>query len=184
MFNSRNRSNMAATKIVSNWRKALVPIVLSVVLLFSACSSKAPSPYAQTQKETSGRNAPAAVAKNAEAGGEFNKFFPQGDAGFARVFSQEKKGFAEAKLNKGGKNVAVLSISDTSSNPIAAKKYEKSTSNLNSYPLVEEAPLKSTGVLVGNRFQVKVASRDPSFTAVDRKAWLQKFNLSGLSKLK
>jgi hypothetical protein len=184
MFNSRNRSNMAATKIVSNWRKALVPIVLSVVLLVSACSSKAPSPYAQTQKETSGRNAPAAVAKNAEAGGEFNKFFPQGDAGFARVFSQEKKGFAEAKLNKGGKNVAVLSISDTSSNPIAAKKYEKSTTSLNSYPLVEEAPLKSTGVLVGNRFQVKVASRDPSFTAVDRKAWLQKFNLSGLSKLK
>jgi hypothetical protein len=181
MFNFRT----GATMIVSNWRKALLPIVLSVVLLFSsACANKAPSRYAQTQKETSGRNAPAAVAKNAEAGGSFNKFFPQGDSGYARVFSQEKKGFAEAKLNKGGKNVAVLSISDTSSNPIAAKKYEKSTTNLNSYPLVEEAPLKSTGVLVNKRFQVKVASRDPSFTAVDRKAWLGKFNLDGLSKLK
>jgi hypothetical protein len=170
--------------IVSNWRKALMPILLSCVLLFSACSQKAPSPYAQTQKETSGRNAPAAVAKNAEAGGEFNKFFPQGDAGYARVFSQEKKGFAEAKLNKGGKNVAVLSISDTTSLPAAAKKYEKSTTKLNTYPLLDEAPLKSTGVLVNNRFQVKVASRDPSFTGVDRKAWLQKFNLDGLSKLK
>jgi hypothetical protein len=175
---------MEATTIVSKWRKALMPILLSAVLLFSACSSKAPSPYAQTQKETSGRNAPAAVAKNAEAGGEFNKFFPQGSAGYARVYSQEKKGFAEAKLNKDGKNVAVLSISDTSSLPAAAKKYEKSTTKLGSYPLLDEAPLKSTGVLVNNRFQVKVASRDPSFTATDRRAWLEKFNLDGLSKLK
>jgi hypothetical protein len=180
----RFNSGIGATMIVSNWRKALLPIVLSVVLLFSACSKKAPSPYAQTQKETAGRNAPAAVAKNAEAGGEFNKFFPQGDAGYARVFSQEKKGFAEAKLNKGGKNVAVMSISDTTSLPAAAKKYEKSTSKLGSYPLLDEAPLKSTGVLVNNRFQVKVASRDPGFTGIDRKAWLQKFNLDGLSKLK
>jgi hypothetical protein len=175
---------METNTIVANWRKALMPILLSVVLLFSACSSKEPSRYADTQKETSGRNAPAAVAKNAEAGGEFNKFFPQGSAGYARVFSQEKKGFAEAKLNKDGKNVAVLSISDTSSLPAAAKKYEKSTTTLGSYPLLEEAPLKSTGVLVNNRFQVKVASRDPSFSATDRKTWLEKFNLDGLSKLK
>ena len=170
--------------IVSNWRKALMPIVLSVVLLVSACSSKEPSKYAATQKDTTGRNAPSAIAKNAEAGGDFNKFFPQGDAGFARVFSQEKKGFAEAKLNKGGKNVAVISISDTSSLPAAAKKYEKSTSKIGSYPLLNEPMLKSTGVLVNNRYQVKVASRDPSFTETDRAAWLKKFNLDGLSKLK
>jgi hypothetical protein len=170
--------------IVSNWRKVLMPILLSVVLIVAGCSSKEPSRFAQTQKETSGRNAPAAVAKQAEAGGEFNKFFPKGEAGYARVFSQEKKGFAEAKLNKDGKNVAVMSISDTISLPAAAKKYEKSTSNLNSYPLLEETVLKSTGVLVNNRYQVKVASRDVSFTASDRKSWLQKFNLDGLSKLK
>ena len=170
--------------IVSNWRKALLPLLLSVVLLFSACSSKEPSKYATVQKETSARNAPAAVAKNAEAGGEFNKFFPQGAAGYSRVFSQEKKGFAEAKLNKDGKNVAVLSINDTISLPMAAKKYEKSISKLNNYPLLEEPALKSTGVLVNNRYQVKVASRDPSFTAEDRQLWLQKFNLGGLSALK
>jgi hypothetical protein len=170
--------------VVSNWRKALVPIVLSVVLLFTGCSSKEPSKYAQTQKETSGRNAPAAVAKKAEAGGDFNKFFPQGANGYARVFSQEKKGFAEAKLNKGGKNVAVLSISDTISLPAAAKKYEKSISKLNNYPLIDDTQLKSTSVLVNNRYQVKVASRDPSFTAEDRQMWLQKFNLGGLSTLK
>ena len=77
-----------------------------------------------------------------------------------------------------------MSISDTSSLPAAAKKYQKSTSKIGSYPFLEEAPLKSAGVLVNNRFQVKVASRDPGFTAVDRKAWLEKFNLDGLSKLK
>jgi hypothetical protein len=170
--------------IVSNWRKAFMPILLSVVLLFAGCSQKAPSRFADAQKETSGRGAPAAVAKNAEAGGDFNKFFPKGDAGYARVFSQEKKGFAEAKLNKGGKNVAVLSINDTISLPAAAKKYEKSTTKISSYPMVEEAPLKSTGVLVNNRYQVKIASRDPSFTAADRKAWLEKFDLNGLSKMK
>jgi hypothetical protein len=49
--------------IVSNWRKAFLPLVLSVVLIFTGCSSKEPSKYAATQKETSGRNAPAAVAK-------------------------------------------------------------------------------------------------------------------------
>ena len=170
--------------IVSNWRKALLPILLSVVLLFSACSSKEPSKYAQVQKDTTGIGAPVAVAKNAEAGGAFNKFFPEGSAGYARVFSQEKKGFAEAKLNKGGKNVAVLSISDTSSVAGAAKKYEKSISKLNNYPLLDEPAFRSTGVLVNNRFQVKVASRDPSFTAEDRQLWLQKFNLGGLSTLK
>jgi hypothetical protein len=170
--------------IVSNWRKALIPLVLSAALIFTGCSQKEPSRFAQAQKETSGRNAPAAVAKDAEAGGEFNKFFPKGDSGYARVFSQEKKGFAEAKLNKGGKNVAVLSINDTISLPAAAKKYEKSTTKISSYPLVEETAIKSTGVLVNNRYQVKVASRDPSFTASDRKAWLEKFDLNGLSKIK
>ena len=170
--------------IVSNWRKALVPIVLSVVLLFTGCSSKEPSKYAQTQKETTGRNAPVAVAKNAEAGGDFNKFFPQGANGYARVFSQEKKGFAEAKLNKGGKNVAVLSISDTISLPAAAKKYEQASSKLNNYPLLDNPQLKSTSVLVNNRYQVKVASRDPSFTGEDRQLWLQKFNLGGLSSIR
>ncbi len=169
--------------ILSNWRKGLIPVVLSLVLLLSGCFQKEPSKFAQVQKDTTARGAAPAVAKNATQGGEFNKFFPKDADGFDRVFSQEKKGFAEAKLNKGGKNVAVLAISDTSSVPAAAKKYEKSTENLNGYPLLVETPLKSTGVLVKKRYQVKVMSRDVSFTADNRMAWLKKFNLDGLSKL-
>jgi hypothetical protein len=168
--------------ILSNWRKGLIPVVLSLVLLLSGCFQKEPSKFAQAQKDTTARGAAPAVVKNAEQGSSFNKFFPQDADGFDRVFSQEKKGFAEAKLNKGGKNVAVLSISDTSSLPAAANKYQKSTEKLSGFPLLVETPLKSTGVLV-KKFQVKVASRDVSFTADNRMSWLKKFNLEGLSKL-
>ena len=168
--------------ILSNWRKGLIPVVLSLVLLLSGCFQKEPSKFAQVQKDTTARGAAPAVAKNATQGSEFNKFFPKDADGFDRVFSQEKKGFAEAKLNKGGKNVAVLSISDTSSLPAAANKYQKSTEKLNGFPMLVETPVKSTGVLV-KKFQVKVASRDVSFTADNRMAWLKKFNLDGLSKL-
>ncbi len=168
--------------ILSNWRKGLIPVVLSLVLLLSGCFQKEPSRFAQVQKDTTARSAQPAVVKNATQGSSFNKFFPQDADGFDRVFSQEKKGFAEAKLNKGGKNVAMLAISDTSSLPAAAKKYEKSTEKLSGYPVLVETPLKSTGVLV-KKFQVKVISRDPSFTADNRMAWLKKFNLDGLSKL-
>jgi hypothetical protein len=167
----------------SHWRKGLIPIVLSLVLLLSGCFQKEPSRFAQAQKETTARGAQPAVVKEAEQGSSFNKFFPKGGAGFDRVFSQEKKGFAEAKLNQGGKNVAVLSISDTSSLPMAAKKYEKSTEKLSGYPLLVENAVKSTGGLV-KKFQVKVASRDVSFTAANRLEWLKKFDLQGLSQLK
>jgi hypothetical protein len=168
--------------ILSNWRKGLIPVVLSLVLLLSGCFQKEPSKFAQVQKDTTARGAAPAVAKNATQGSNFNKFFPADADGFDRVFSQEKKGFAEAKLNKGGKNVATLAISDTSSLPAAAKKYDKSTEKLNGFPLLVENPMKSTGVLV-KKFQVKVTSKDLSFTADNRMAWLKKFNLDGLSKL-
>jgi hypothetical protein len=65
------------------------------------------------QKESTQRNAPPAVAKDATQGSQFNKFFPKGSGGFQTVAAQEKKGFAEYKLKQGGKDVAVLSINDT-----------------------------------------------------------------------
>jgi len=38
-----------------------------------------------------------AVAKEATQGSNFNRFFPAASDGFERVYTQEKKGFAEAK---------------------------------------------------------------------------------------
>jgi len=38
--------------------------------------------------------------------------------------------------------------------------------------------------LVNDRYQVKILSRDPSFTKADRVQWLQKFDLKALAKMK
>ncbi|MEM9542468.1 MAG: hypothetical protein AAGA60_23630 [Cyanobacteria bacterium P01_E01_bin.42] len=137
--------------------------------------------FKDVQKESTKRKA-TAVAKEAIQGAQFNKFFPKQGSGYTVVFSQEKQGFAQAKLKKDGKEVALLSVSDISSTPASAKKYASSKENIQGYPIAKQGS-KGTGVLVKDRLQVKVLSRDASFVEGDRKDWLQKFNLSGLAGL-
>ncbi len=169
--------------ISKNWRRILAPICLSLMLCLTACGDSTPSRYEQTQTETTQRNAPGAVAKEATQGAEFNKFFPRSVSGYEIVPSQEKKGFAEYKVNQGGKNVAVLSINDTTSIPGAADKFQGSSSKIAGYPSVEQGQ-NITAILVSNRYQVKAQTRDPAFTKADRAAWISKFNLNGLANLK
>lgn len=179
-------------------RKILAPFLISLLLLVTACGqTQAPSRWDKAQQESTqkpGAKAQQTTAdkstaqnqnlpKKAVAGGKLNKYFPTSGGGFDRVFAQEKSGFAEAKLNKGGKNVAVLSINDIAGNPSAANKFQSSTKKISGYPAVNQGA-NITAVLVANRYQVKVQSRDPSFTASDREAWLAKFNLSGLASVK
>ena len=114
-------------------------------------------------------------------GGNFNKFFPQA-SGYERVYTQEKDGFAEAKLKQDGNTLAMLSVSDTASNPNAIVKYQNSDRTLAGYPLAEVGST-ATSLLVADRLQVKVLSRDTDFTPADREAWLEKFDLTGLAKL-
>jgi hypothetical protein len=162
--------------------RILVPALVSLSLVTVACAPSAPSRYDQVQKETTQKGS-TAVAKEAVNGSQFNRYFPKSGGGFSVVPAQEKKGFAEHKVNQGGKTVAVLSINDTISNPAAADKYKQSSTQIGGFPAVEQGQT-GTGVLVGDRFQVKAQSRDPSFTQQDRVAWIQKFNLNGLSSLK
>ncbi|HEY9800182.1 MAG TPA: hypothetical protein V6D25_07470 [Leptolyngbyaceae cyanobacterium] len=162
-------------------RRILAAVLLSVLLLTTACTPKAPGRFDQVQQESSRQKSGQAVAKTATQGSEFNKFFPSEEAGYQRVYTQEKKGFAEAKLKKDGKDLALLSISDTSSLPTAAAKFSNSTKNIGGYPAVQVGNTQ-TAVLAG-KYQVKVLSRSPSFTASDRAEWLEKFNLDGLAKL-
>jgi hypothetical protein len=166
----------------ARWLKGLVPVFLCLLLLTTACSNKAPSRYAQVQEDTTGRNAPAAVDKAAEQGATFNKFFPSSTGTYRVVPAQEKRGFAEYKVNQEGKTVAMLSVNDTISNPAAAEKYKNSTEKVAGYPVVDQGTT-ATALLVNDRYQVKVQSRDPSFTRDDRLAWLQKFDLRGLATL-
>ncbi|NER46447.1 MAG: hypothetical protein F6J92_07095 [Symploca sp. SIO1A3] len=163
-------------------RKILAPLLLSVLLLVTACAPQSTSRFDQAQQESTQQKSGQAVSKDATQGAQFNKFFPPAGSGYERVYTQEKKGFAQAKLKKDGKDVATLSINDTSSNPDAAAKYQGSSKKIAGYPVKETS--KSTAILVGDRYQVKVQSRDESFTASDRETWLQKFNLQGLAGLK
>ncbi|MEM9214980.1 MAG: hypothetical protein AAGD25_11610 [Cyanobacteria bacterium P01_F01_bin.150] len=167
---------------IKRWQKVLAPLFLSVLLLVSGCGSgPAPSPYDQVQQETSGSQAPA-VAGEAVQGSNFNALFPDAADGFDVVPSQEKQGFAEYKLKKDGTTMAMLSINDTVSNPDAAAKFANSDRSVAGYPAVDIGS-KQTAILVGDRFQVKVQSRDDAFAKGDREAWLGKFNLRGLANL-
>lgn len=163
-------------------RQITVAFALATLLLVAACTPETPSRFDRVQQESTQRGA-TAVVKDATQGAKFNRFFPDSASGYQIVPAQEKKGFAEYKVNKEGKNVAVLSISDTASLPSAAEKYKDSPLSIAGFPAVEQGST-GTGILVGDRYQVKVMSRDPSFTKADREAWLQKFDLKGLAALK
>ncbi|NEO34234.1 MAG: hypothetical protein F6K36_28300 [Symploca sp. SIO3C6] len=163
--------------------RILAPLLLSTLLLVASCAQQPPSRFEPAQQESAQTKSGQAVTKDATQGAKFNRFFPASGNGYERVFAQEKKGFAQAKLKKEGKEVAVLSINDISSNPTAADKYKQSSKTIGGYPSVEKGT-KTTAVLISNRYQVKAQSRDPSFTASDREAWLQKFDLNGISRLK
>lgn len=168
------------------WRnpcRNVLATALLMMALTTACGPSTPSRYAETQQETTQRNAPGAVAQEATQGASFNKFFPRSVSGYQIAPAQEKKGFAEYKVNQGGKNVAVLSISDTTGIEGAASKFQGSNTKIAGYPAVEQGQ-NITAILVNGRYQVKVQSRDSAFTKADRAAWIQKFDLNGLANLK
>ena len=123
-----------------------------------------------------------AVAKEALPGKEFNKFFPKAESPWDLTYKQEKQGTAVASLKKDGKEVAMLTVFDTVSEPDVAKEYKESTEALAGCPLVAKGA-KGTALLVANRFQVQVRSMDNSFGEDDRKEWLKKFDLDGIAKL-
>ena len=167
-------------------RRVLTALLLCLLIFTTACTPKTPGRFDQAQQQSTQQRSGQAIAKDATQGSEFNKFFPKPGDGYERVYTQEKKGFSEAKLKKEGKDLAVISISDTqgvkgTSNP--AEKFKSSTQKIAGYPSVTQGST-GTAILVADRYQVKVQSRNPSFTASDREAWIQKVNLDGLSRLK
>jgi len=168
---------------LAHWRKALTTLLLSLLLIVSiGCSQTDTSPFADAQQESTAPGAAPAVVDEAQKGGEFNRFFPRSGGGYDVVFSQEKQGFAEAKLKYEGEDIGLLAISDTISLPAAAQKYESSSETLAGYPVLDLGDTQ-TGVLVSDRYQVKAISRDTAFDAQARREWLEKFDLSGLANL-
>lgn len=168
------------------FRRSVLSVILTAVFaalaITAGCSSKPPSRFEKAQQEsTQPKDKQPLANQNPTAGGNFNKFFPKADAGFTVTFAQEKKGFSQASLKKDGKEVALLSVSDTTANPTSLDKYKSSTTKIGGHPSVQFGP--NTSVLVNGRYQVTVAAK-PGFAKPDAEKWLQKFDLSGLAAMK
>jgi hypothetical protein len=161
----------------------LLMLALSLATTSLPGCYRAPSRWDEVQQET--RRKPA-VSREAVAGSEFNKMFPRPDSegDFDLVYTQEKSGFAQAKLvnKKKSEDVATFSIFDTVNNPEAAQDYQAAPEKLGLYPMIDIGS-NGTGLLVGDRFQVQVRSKDANFTKADRQDWLKKFDLPNLANL-
>ena len=119
-----------------------------------------------------------ASAAPVSAPGTLNKWFPAAGAnGYKRVFAADKPGYAEAKLQKDGKDVATISIND-GVKPFAKAKFDESTEKLEGFPVMKMGDTQS-GVLVKDRYQVKVTS--PTLDHEARKGILASFDLKGMN---
>ncbi|WP_052311275.1 hypothetical protein [Bernardetia litoralis] len=161
-------------------------LLLSSAFLISCSGKKKTETETTTTTATTdnGSTATEEMPKEEEVeGGALNKFFPKKEGVYKVVYNQEKDGFVQASLEQDGKEVATLAISDLSANMDTKAKYEKSTMKVGTYPALKKGS-KGTAILVGDRYQVNIRSKDDSFDEDMRKAWFEKFDLSGLANLK
>ena len=160
----------------------MLSLASCAILSITAVSCKRPErrEAPQTTSQTTTESG-APIVQGKVKGALLNAFFPKDDGDWDVIYTQEKEGFAQAKLENGGKEVATLSVSDFSQNTEAIAMYEASKSEIGGLPAMAKGK-KGTTLLTG-RFQVSVRSKDDSFTEADRKAWIQKFDLDGLAAL-
>lgn len=164
-------------------RLALVlSVVVALAALGAGCSKDPPKSDRWDKAAASATSAAAAngaPTASAVAAGSLNRFFPKdGDGGYKRVFTADKEGYAEAKLQKDGKDVATISVADTAKTPDAKGKFDAATEKVEGFPVVKVGN-NQTSALVKERFQVKVSS--PTIDHEARKAILSTFDLKGLS---
>lgn len=70
--------------VINRGRRVLAAVLLSIVLLTTACATKAPSRFDQVQQESTKQRSGQAVVKNATQGSKLNEFFPSGGDGYDR----------------------------------------------------------------------------------------------------
>jgi hypothetical protein len=115
-------------------------------------------------------------------GTAFNRLFPKPQAGETIVFTQEKRGFSEARLKQGQETRALLAISDTTTAPEARTKFVQAPEQLQGWPLVEQGS-QASALLVAERFQVKVIGQGSGMDPGQRHELLGAFDLAGLASL-
>lgn len=162
---------------MERWLRWSGVAVAALVLVAVGCREPKSTRWDEKAAEVkAGRVAP--VDKSTvEKGASLNAFFPREGDGLSRTFTQEKLGYAEAKLVRQGKT-AQASIADTNNNPAARTKFERATDTVKGHPLVTVGQRQSA-VLVAGRWQVKVSSSD--FDAAERKTLLQAFDIGQLA---
>jgi hypothetical protein len=152
-----------------------------VALALCACDDKKKSTRwdeAGAAAASAAETASSASAGPISAAGTLNKYFPaDGANGYKRIFAADKAGYAEAKLQKDGKDVATISIND-GVKPFARAKFDESTEKLEGFPLMKMGENQSA-LLVKDRYQVKVSS--PTLDHEARKAILGSFDLKGMN---
>lgn len=115
-------------------------------------------------------------------GTEFNALFPSAVSGESLVFTQEKRGFSEAKLKRDGQVTALLAISDTVTAPDARTKFAAVQTRLKGWPLVDQGA-QASALLVADRFQVKVIGQGSGLDPERRHELLGAFDLQALAAL-
>jgi hypothetical protein len=156
--------------------------------LLIACGTTNP---ADSQWQGAQTDKTPAVTKEAIPGKTLNKYFPKPEKPFDLIADQDKAGTAIYKLEKGGKQIATLSINDTfaEEHKDALKDFATASEKLDGkYPLLAEGK-NAHKILVADRFQVKIRNQ-PGVSGADllseddHKMWLNKFDLDGLATLK
>lgn len=115
-------------------------------------------------------------------GPAFNPLFPKLHPGEQLIFTQEKRGFSQARLKEGDTTKALLSISDVLTSPTTRAKFSGARLELQSWPLVDQGT-QASALLVADRFQVKVIGQGAGLTADDRHDLINAFDLKGLAAL-
>ena len=107
-------------------RSILFNAVLVVASLGAAVSCSRPESTRWDDKaaEVKAGQQPKVDKATVAAGAGLNSFFPTETGGVTRTFTQEKLGYAEAKLVTSGKT-AKASISDTNNNASARTKFSR-----------------------------------------------------------
>ena len=150
-------------------------VVLAFVALVACTACSKDEPKSTRWDDAAANPAPPSSVPKTETG-SFNRFFPKdGVGGYSRVFTADKAGYAEAKLQKDGKDVATLTVADA--DEAAKAKFTSATEKVAGFPVVKLGNNQSTA-LVKDRFQVKVSSQTLDHEA--RKKILESFDLGGL----
>jgi hypothetical protein len=115
-------------------------------------------------------------------GTAFTRLFPKVEPGEQLVFTQEKRGFSEARLKQGDRVKALLAISDVTTAPAARSKFDVSEAMLQGWPLVEQGA-QASALLVADRFQVKVIGQGTGLDVEQRHELIGQFDLRRLAAL-